>query len=81
METGLSTAVLNGANVEKCGMAPSSAPAFKHDTEGAPEFEQYNQAGTPLANNEAVLRTAPPETRDPALTPLSSRRRARHRSR
>jgi hypothetical protein len=81
MESGLSTAVLHGANapksnVEKCGMEPSSAPAFHHAEEGAPAFEVYGQAGNPLANNEAIVRTAPAETAAPDLTPPSSRRRA-----
>jgi hypothetical protein len=57
MESGLTTAVLKGANAPsnaKPSMAESKAPAYNWSTD-APEFEQYQQAGTPLANNREIV--------------------------
>jgi hypothetical protein len=62
-------------------MRPSPAPAFKHDTEGAPEFEVYDQAGNREVVRDAEAIDGIAKPRDPRHNPPASGRRAARRSR
>jgi hypothetical protein len=76
MESGLTTTVMKGGNVQKCGTESAEAPAFfEHQGDPEGEFAVYDQAG-----NREVYHTAPPETRDRALSPPATRPRAVQRS-
>jgi hypothetical protein len=75
--TGITTSLTSKGTVAKCGTESSEAPRFfEHQDDPASEFAVYDQAG-----NREVYLTAPPETRDPGLTPPASQRRAVQRSR
>lgn len=74
MESGLSTAVLKGANAPRNPSQPELRQSGQtgetgYDLPEGVEVQHYDGGAA------AVYNAAPPETRDPALTPPSSRRR------
>jgi hypothetical protein len=80
MQSGLTTAVLNGANapktkVAKCGMEPSPAPAFHHPEDGAPAFEVYAQEGNREVTRDAAAIEKITRSRDPRHQPKVTQRR------
>jgi hypothetical protein len=81
MQSGLTAAVLNGANapktsVQKRGMEPSPAPAFRHPEDGAPAFEVYDQAdqGNREVTRDAAAIEKITRSRDPRHQPKVTQR-------